>query len=1315
MLLLKRRYYTSMRLHHLTSCRSGACRILCNSTRSHTDSLGSRSSLNEEIAKMFQSKDKEQSNAALSLFLQDKSNLLSPRHIAQIYNSASSVGQALGRRNSKLILQIIRDNKDKMQFTDDEIKEIFEGHRYMDDTNKDVRSILSEVLPRPTENRAILKSHRKLGLSLFGLQNMTVFHPELRKVLQALTYYVAHCPEPFDGTSMSGALCGTRSMSSAADEVIHFIRVITKKFEESKFKMSPAGISRCINSLQCKSDRKSEVIHLLAALNLRMEAVCHRMTATEVCRALHGLQSMSAETPTVENSIAILTNRFGANEVQKYLTPRDLALALGGLKTMGCSTERTTLLVNALDNNIEMLVDPIMPRDLVIAFSGLKNMRSSQLPVPSLLSSLTNNMLLLSRNEVALPSFMFPSTLKFLTKMNSAELAVRNFLFVMSDLLDVQDHIHFTSTEFALCISGLRSMNSSEPAVQRFLSSVLKKYSVINNKDAGLEWEHVCMILEGMSCMNNDTDETKAILEIIAQRIKNLKNDSNINLYLLSSAMSGMRNMNEVDKSEENVRCIYTGLFELFKERSFAARSNLGLGKKIIVALIGSLSALSPAISENMHLLTEVMSFTAEAVRSNRTNMAAPFENEMTQCLQGISSSTKSNVAADNLLRAFLYALPSKSVSHFENDIRDCMSNMRYSNEEIEIMVHDMINREVIGDVEMNEYFKKSISLPERLKSLQNCIKECESGDSFDILWSSNVLKQIIAHKPTEYSVHDISILVQSCSEFSQLFFSKYKREAIPLRNNFIELTSSILRDATDTYTSNFDDYFAVLSATQCLWKNSGSTYGGVLLSDAVQSLQKSSLSLNFHDTARIMSFLKRTNSNHMQVRHLLDTVNSKIVANCEVDLATPDFIDSIRGMRYLLNEIPRARFLFNKFVQLGKHSNITLSMNEIKIGMCGMKNVHNAHKEIAEALDFFTRQLETLGNTDNFEMLDLTYLLSCLRYMNSSDKRVQLVIDEIQSKFPSDLSKADVNAELLCNFIQFFNHKRCKDTPSILNLRNSFISLIDLSQIADFRVFSLKIVEHLIALKSKRSNDADLGDIYHSIAKDIISLKYPEEWATPNLYCMGLLGFDSLVISKNVAGINDYCRRLDDCKKKFSFQIVMLSLSALETSYSPQKDKTGLDQALSSLCKKLSDSPPSRIIFSTLLSAFHSLGNLSVMSDATLSFYPILSGFLEIHSLSHHRIARLIKTMVLLDSSKPEVQELANILLVRLRELNIDKLQKVDAVSMINSFEKMDENSRTLQSLKNEVISQLERSGVAGTIKTVTEAKEALKGEDAA
>jgi hypothetical protein len=1243
---------------------------------------------------------------AISAHLSAHEGTVDAANIAYLYSSAASIGQSMDSKNTKQILEIVRKHKNEewMQFSMDNVKDFFQGHRYTDDKSKDVRLLLTEVLPNPKEKKKIIfDSQRKLGLSLFGLQNMTAFHPEVRSVLRTLTYYLARCPETLDGSCISGALFGTRSMNTAEPEVINFLKVITQKIKETTFDMSPAGAARSFNSLQMKGGQRKEILDLLAALNGHIGHACERMSASEVCHALNGLQSMTSQSPIVIESVQLLTSRFVNKDVQRALTPHDLALALGSLKRMGCSTQETNFLMKNIDERIQKLKKPMSPKDLVIAFSGLKNMRSTQAGVSSLLSTLTSNMLLLLHSDAVptVPTFLFPNVLRNLKNMSSDEIAVRNFLSVATDVLSEQEDVQLSSMEYMMCMVGLKNMKSSEATVRRFLSCLMKCYLQNSSKDLMFDWGHICCILEGMSSMNNDSHEVRQILDLLAKSIEQLNksgtdNDNDQCINAISSGMYSLRKMNASPDviSRENVKFIYLSLFQKLKERCAVASSNQGAGKKTLISSLGSLPALS---SFDVSLSSEVMLYLSSMIKGHKQMaMASLYGHEVSACLAGISSRPHTCKAADTLLRTFLLALSSDTIRFFEADISNFMMKMKYPKDIIADLMHQMKNRSVIGEAEMNAHFKKSLSLPESLNSLQESVSDCVDGDAIDIFWSSSILKLIKAHDAAKFSTYNVASLVQSSSEFSQLFFSKHKREAMILRQNFMELTFSVLKKSSPIYTQNFEDFYTVLCGTECVWKKNGNKYGNDIIETMLDPFKQSLFKLTISDAAKITSLLKKTNSDHPHVHNLLSIVNDKVDYSGSNDTTTSsqtaEFVSAVRGLRFLLNNSSNARKLFDHFIQQAENSDLVLNIDDLLVAICAFKNSSSEHEEVHRALRFFRYQLSKYNKSD-VKFAHLVSMLSYLRFMDSSTEQVCLFVDQIQKLLPDhDLGTISVNHELLCNFIQFFNHKQCDDSPAISNLRDSFTGLLE--NIKNLDTFSLKVVEHMVALKSKRSHDAaGMNSVYGSMAMRIICSEHPQKQATPNMFCIGLLGLETMYDSEGIESIVSFCDKLNSCETEFSFQNIMLALSALESNSVLLQNGAAMDLVLSSLAKKAVDNKSTfKAKFATVLSALRSLAVLSPASDAISDIYSVLTDILTLEDLSQHRVSKVLETIQDADTSKPEIQKLLRLLFDRIQNISAENYEKKNVLSMILFLEKMDENE-VVQEMKDEILFQFKHN----------------------
>ena len=1300
-MLGRRAYSIGGQFRFLRSSNRISTRTLCSTNVENRSNVTSNN-FNRKTQEIFLGKNKQttrNSMASISSLLREHQDSVDAANIAFLYHTAASIGQVLDSKNVREILSIVRSNKVKMSFTPDDIKEILYGHRYTSDKDKIVRVLLSEILPN---NTIKMQCQREIGLSIFGLQNMTAFYPEIRKVLTTLTNHMARCEEPLDGACISGALRGTRSMNATEVEVVRFIKMMTRKISESPFSLSPSGMSQCLNSLQCKTDKKPEILQLLAALNTRLEGVCQNMSASEVCRSLNGLQVMSSQSPILIDTFRLLTNRFMAKDVQANLTGHDLSLALGSLKSIGCSIQETNFLMMKITENIEKLTEPILPKHLVVAFSGLKTMRSTQAGVPKLLSSLTSNMLLLLQHNTntIIPSFLLPNVLRHMQNMNSDELAVRNFLSIFADVLGMQqqDSIHMNSMDYATCISGMKSMKATEPTVCRVLFYLTNCYLQQSQHASTLDWSQIFMILKGMSSMDNKTPEVGDILRLLAKNIERINSEGggdNIQyLTNIASAMYSIRNMNVSsagNKSMKDVGFIYSSLFEKLKERSAVAINNQGLGKNAVISSLASLTAIS---SLDNCFAEEVMLFIIDVLKkSKNTAMASPYSFEVTICLSGISSRPEPCATADKLLRTFLEVLSLNTLRMCETDIENTMKKMQYSKEEITHMLKSVRHREVIGEAEMNAHFKKAVSLPESLVSLQSSIEDCENGDAVDIYWSSNLLAQIKTHDVSKYNVNNVASLLQSSCEFSQLFFNKHKRQVLPLRQNFINVSLSVLQETTPIFTNNFDDFYTVFCGTHCLWWKGGNKHGDPLLGKTIDLFQHSTLKCTISDVAKIIKLLKKTNSNHAHAERLLSVLNEKLgdsISDTTLDVL--EFLGAVRGLRYLVNNSDIARQLMGRFIECADQSELVLSIDELKLAMSSLKNTHNDDANIHSALKFFHSRLSNYDKKD-IKVPDLVYLLTCLRFMESSSESLCPVIEEIQRRLPTDTSIVSVNQEMLYSLTQFFNHKRCEDSPAIFKLRDFLVGILDIAgkENRDDK-FTVKVVEQMIALKAKRSGDVNMNVVYGSIAIDIVDPNHPRNHITPNMFCVGLLGLDSLHASEGQEGVTLFCEKLDECTMAFSFQAVMLALSALETNSFVHPNVAVMDRVLVSLAQKASNHSSSKVRFPSLLSALRSLAVLANTSSSCYELYPVISDSLSVLPLSHHRLMKVLETLEDVDATPTEIQSLLELLLARMKEISPENYEKKCALPIISSLEKMEmlnKHNAAVQDLKDEVVHQ--------------------------
>lgn len=1304
---------------HNTSATSSAStvfrrsRFLCSSTNISARGedcaaeRGSVTNIDASTQEIFlQHRKKNTLGSALRSHLSENRDALTGSNVACIYRSAASIGQALDVNIVRDLLQILNRKDQMITFTIEDVKDICQGHRYFNDKQPEVRLLLQKVVPK-RHSEISFDSQRLLGLSLFGLQNMTALHPETRNILKNFTFHLERCPEPLDGSTISGALWGSRSMNSKEKEVMNFIKVMTQKIVESDYDLSPRGIAQSLNSLQIKSDKRTEVLDLLSALNCKLESVSSRMNTSEVCHSLNGLQTMSSTSPIVRTTVDLLCNQFEVlDEKGAEFSSRDLAKALGGLSEMGCSIPSTNRLMQLIDKNMQKLTHPISPSDLVIAFSGLRNMRSMQAGVPSLMSTLSHNIscTLHSENvEYDFPPYFIPYLMKPLKKMRSEEISVRNFLSSVTDAMCTHgDKLRFDAKAYTMCLSGMQSMQSSETSVRRFLACLSTSFKLNSDKARELDWGQICLILRGMSRMDNSSTEVQQILKDISQNIRRMHEEGvNSNHYIIpiSSAMLGMRHMTNVsarNKSQKKVLMIYQALFEKLKENSaiVMANFNQGLGKNVLVSVMGSLTVIP---SSHEKLSDEVMLTIVEFIKRNKNaTMSSLYSYELLTCLRGVSTRPHTCEAADLLLRTFLNALSAESVQNFEQDICSAMKTMGYPSDEVTELIDVLKNPSVIGNAELNAHYAKSVSLPGLLLSLQESIDDCTNGDSVNILWTSNLVKDVYSYGACDYDIGDVAALLTSTCEFSKLFFSKHKRDVLPLRQRLISLCSAVLNESAPIYTESFDDFFKVFSSTESVWMSSGNKHvDDALITPLLEILKGSSFTIDMVNASKILTFLKKTNSNHRCVEKLLAIVNEKTI-NIDISrdrrLESSDFITAVRGLRYLINSSADARDLFRKFVDFAEETGIELSLDEIALAMASVKNSPCHHDEVGRALSFFHSQLK---NCTDFEehISSQVLLLSNLRFMDSSNEHVCGIAHEMHKRLALQPPKLiPVNQELISDFAQFFDNKRCSDSPAIVCLRDFFIDLLDITDKKVLNMYSLKVVQHLVSLKRKMSGeDNQMKAIYTSMAKNIIAPENAHHQMTPHVLCIGIMGLDTLFDSDGSEGVVQFCEKISSVD--FSFQQVMLALVALQYTPCIHEHGTNTNLLLSTLAENLKRLPPSKVKFSTLMSAFRSVAELVQVSETALVFYPMLKLFLSQEKCSIQRIAKVLDSLENTDVSKIEIHELLEYLLGQLKECSDeggdDSQTLFRAISA--SLVKFDSNSDVVRQLTKEVTARVE------------------------
>jgi hypothetical protein len=323
-----------------------------------------------------------------------------------------------------------------------------------------------------------------------------------------------------------------------------------------------------------------------------------------------------------------------------------------------------------------------------------------------------------------------------------------------------------------------------------------------------------------------------------------------------------------------------------------------------------------------------------------------------------------------------------------------------------------------------------------------------------------------------------------------------------------------------------------------------------------------------------------------------------------------------------------------------------------------------------------------------------VVFLLSCLRFMDSSSHQVCSLANAIQGKLSS--VSVSSNQEILCHIVQFFNHKRCSDSPAILNLRDIFIDLMNISKReGDVSMFSQKVVEHMLALHSKRTSDEDMAEVYKRFTMNIIDPKSPHSLLTPNIFCIGLLGLDSLVESEGLPGVAAFCDQLDSCSTPHTLQQVMLSLSAVDNLHRLHENRPAMDLILNSLTKKLNvtSANTKKPKFQTLMSSFRSLAALCKVSDAAIDMYPPLTSLLAKESFSQHRVSKVLQVLEESDTSRSEISGLLDLLLLQLRACSSEKYDRKATPNMVDSLLSMGD-SDVVQALKIEVVDQFKFSG---------------------
>ena len=1244
--------------------------------------LAASSNLKSRLVNLFSRIDKPKHRLSMELhtILDENMSVFTPREIAFLYQQSCKYNIVLDRSVTKKILKIVTSDKNAMQFTSDELKDILHGHRYLQD-GVEVRRLLKNILPSPESERSMTPlSPRMIGLSLYGLQNMTAYHIETRQVIEFLCNHLRQCSKPLDGMSLSGALHGLRCMNCKEPEVLLLLKELAKKIRETPHSILPSGLSRSYASLLYKTDTKNEVAELIAALNCHLEKQYFNMSVDQVCRALNGLQSMSLGSNAVLRSIELFNQRLMCLRPTDTFSPQSLSMAFCSLRELGCQEKETSNLLSTLTSCLNRLTEPLGQSELKRCFTCLRNMSHKNHAVLDALTSLTDRLIHFIESGGSMSRNFPVYTLKFMTHMRSNDIAVRNFLGVLDDVLQ-SGVVRLTESEYTECLSGMQNMSSSDPIVCEVVSSL--NNCLINGSKSVFTFDETCHLLKGISNMST---ECSAILDIIETVRKNIavvdiKNVSKpIRPGLLGHAMLSLKNKSA---SHVSLSTIYSKLLLALEKWGSTSHPSNAPDLRTSVFMLSSLVAIPPSDDELFERTSKL--FISMFFDKKVFPVTGLDGRDLSMCLFGISSRTSLNRAADTLLMRFMLSFSPSYICSHEIEFKYAMARMSYPFEKISQLISDVKNPEPLKSLELISAYQEEVSLDALLSKLSEGIMNCEKGDSLDVLWAGNLLDLLKTVEISEFKPDQIGKLLIISGEISEKFFASNKREIVALRQKVLELSSQVLQGSSSRIVSSYEDFSKVFVSTQSFWRKSGNKYGERILELVLESLRRSGLNPSIPQVVGTLKILKHTNSDHPQVGMLLSTLTERLAMSSGVEefVNAKDFASALRGMRYFL-KTTEARKMLSKLLASANNANLELDVDDLMVAMCGVKNCPSGYKEVAEVLDFFQSQT-CLNRDNNICSSQWINALSCLRFMNSTERETCALIEKIEERIRCSSTPSHLSQDLLCDFVNFLNHKRCADNSAIASLRDSFIHFLWIAARDDNSVFSVKITEHLIAFKAKRTDDPEMESIFANLFQIATSSEF---MPTPYMYVVSFLGLDVLPKRNRDGSTRNLCRRIKSSEIELSIQQLMLALSALESSSSGLTTNE-LETVINSLCLKSVAKSSVKVKFASLLAVFRSLAEMSKSTSSTNRIYSTLQGYIKCEKLTHHRIALLLQTLQAADLSQNEIREMLHGLLSKLKDIREEKADPDSMQLLFSSLENMDSDDQIVQDIEREVIQQ--------------------------
>lgn len=174
-----------------------------------------------------------------------------------------------------------------------------------------------QQLNNPDEDRVGFTA-RTATTCLYGLQNMTSNHPEVKKLLKIILVAIEKCPmdDTFGHQELGSAYFGLQSMDSTHEEVIEVLKVVNDRLESRDGRLDDQTVADILFGLQrCSMEDSVEVVRAVELLHANITEYCGDSSTTSssadsfgginlghASRSVYGLLCMRKATVKMEST-----------------------------------------------------------------------------------------------------------------------------------------------------------------------------------------------------------------------------------------------------------------------------------------------------------------------------------------------------------------------------------------------------------------------------------------------------------------------------------------------------------------------------------------------------------------------------------------------------------------------------------------------------------------------------------------------------------------------------------------------------------------------------------------------------------------------------------------------------------------------------------------------------------------------------------------------------------------------------------------------------------------------------------------------------